>query len=290
MNNFFNLINSNISILEKQKKILLQYVLKISDCPTTSLSTDSSDELIEFLSHLKEKITITDENISIAHDFLNKIKEMNNLEFSNTIFDEYSNISSTIFSCILDIQDFLINSMDFINLNFDVQVSSKTESDSENLSVLDNDINENNLQISDAQCNNFLENTLVISETQGKVILPYTINELNLILEEKNSKYQNINEIIEDNFVIPYANFKNPIFSRFKEAFKLIRYKEHGSIKEAFDLGMELLLNYNLHPAIISACKNIDELDIYLDYLENNETDKFDCFNIKFEITPTLIK
>lgn len=53
---------------------------------------------------------------------------------------------------------------------------------------------------------------------------------------------------------------------------------------------MELLFNYNLHPAIISACKNIDELDIYLDYLENNETDKFNCFNIKFEIAPSISK
>ena len=95
------------------------------------------------------------------------------------------------------------------------------------------------------------------------------------------------NEVIENEFTIPYSNVKNPSFSRFKEAFRLVKNKEQKSIKEAFDLGMELLFNYNLHPAIISACKNIDELDIYLDYLENNETDKFNCFNIKFEIAPS---
>lgn len=296
MDNFLTLLNSNILILEKQKKILLQYILKISDAPSTNLSMEASNQLIEFLSALKEKILLVDKNISMANDYFNKLKKLDTIENFNNIFEEYVDISSSISNCIINIENFLINSMRFISLNFGVPVSPE-EKDlnvlDEQISILDDtkpiDIKESNSQTpSDTQNNDLLENTLVISETQGKVILPYTIDNLNLILKE-NTKYKNINEIIEDEFVIPYTNFKNPIFSRFKEAFKLIRYKEHGSIKDAFDLGMELLLNYNLHPAIISACKNIDELDIYLDYLENNETDKFDCFDIKFEI-PLSIK
>ena len=31
---------------------------------------------------------------------------------------------------------------------------------------------------------------------------------------------------------------------------------------------------------------NLDELDIYLDYLDNNQTDKYNCFSITFEIPP----
>ena len=295
MDNFLNLLNSNILILEKQKKILLQYILKISDYPSTNLSTEASNQLIDFLSILKEKILLVDENISISHEYFNKFKKLDSVENFKNIFEEYVNISSSLSNCIIDIEDFLIHSMNFIALNFGLQISSEEKNIivlDKPISILDNDnhidVKESNPQTSDTPNNDLLENTLVISETQGKVILPYTIDNLNLILEE-NPKYKNINEIIEDEFVIPYTNFKNPILSRFKEAFKLIRYKEHGSIKDAFDLGMELLLNYNLHPAIISACKNIDELDIYLDYLENNETDKFDCFDIKFEI-PLSIK
>ena len=173
-------------------------------------------------------------------------------------------------------------------MNFDIQIPLEDTSSADSIideqPPISNNSKEKKKQDFDNQDTNLIENTLVISETQGKVFLPYTIDTLKSILEEENTKYKNINEVIEGEFVIPFTNFKNPILSRFKEAFKLIRYKEHGSIKDAFDLGMELLLNYNLHPAIISACKNIDELDIYLDYLENNETDKFDCFNIKFEI------
>jgi len=137
---------------------------------------------------------------------------------------------------------------------------------------------------------NFIENTLVISEMTEKVILPYTLDELKLFFERNKSKYSSLNEVIEKEYTIPITNYKNPSFSRFKEAFKLVKNKEHKSIKEAFDLGMELLFNYNLHPAIISACKNTDVLDIYLDYLEENQTDKFNCFNIKYEIAPSLVR
>ena len=55
---------------------------------------------------------------------------------------------------------------------------------------------------------------------------------------------------------------------------------------EAFDLGMELTFNYNLHPAIICACKTLSELDLYLDYLDNKENGKFDCFKIIFDVPP----
>lgn len=162
--------------------------------------------------------------------------------------------------------------------------------------LLDNDFYKNNLVNNDLVENtseqnilkndNLIENTLVISENKNNVILPYKINDLNAILELNKDKYNNIYEIIEQHYTIPYSNYKSPVFSRFKEAFKLIRNKEQGSIKDAIDLGFELMFNYSLHPAIISACKNLDELDIYLDYLDTNETDKFDCFNIKFEIAP----
>ena len=48
--NFLNLIQSNILILKQKKKVLLQYILKISDYPSTNLSVNSSNQFIEFLS------------------------------------------------------------------------------------------------------------------------------------------------------------------------------------------------------------------------------------------------
>ena len=44
-----------------------------------------------------------------------------------------------------------------------------------------------------------------------------------------------------------------------------------------------------MYPAIITACKSLNELDIYLDCLQENELSDFDCFEIKFELAPKVI-
>lgn len=129
---------------------------------------------------------------------------------------------------------------------------------------------------------------LTISEKDNKVYLPYYITDLESILEE-NKNYNSIDEIIENKYIYPLDKYKSSILSRFKEAFKLIKEKEKGSFREALGLGFELMNNYKLHPAVIAACRNEDELDIYLDCLEENELDSFQIFDIKFEVPPAKI-
>ena len=131
-------------------------------------------------------------------------------------------------------------------------------------------------------------NVLLISEKEQKAFLPYKYFDLEKIYNESEGKFNSVTEVIKQLYEIPLSRFTNSSFSRFREAFNLIRNKEKGSIMEALDLGVELMFNYNLNPIIISACRNIDELDIYLDCLEKNELDKFDCFDIKFEVAPDL--
>ena len=48
----------------------------------------------------------------------------------------------------------------------------------------------------------------------------------------------------------------------------------------------ELFINYNLHPAIITACNSLNELDIYLACLEDDTLEDFKFFSIKYEIAP----
>ena len=45
-----------------------------------------------------------------------------------------------------------------------------------------------------------------------------------------------------------------------------------------------------LHPAIISACRSLKDLDVYLDCLDKNEIDDFKVFKIKYEVYPMLVK
>ena len=79
-----------------------------------------------------------------------------------------------------------------------------------------------------------------------------------------------------------------PIVSRFKEAYKFMRTKEHSSVYAALDLALELMFNSNLNPAVIRASKDLKELNVYLDCLYENEIDKFDCFKIVYKVLPKI--
>ena len=137
--------------------------------------------------------------------------------------------------------------------------------------------------------NNLEDNkTLIISEEDGKVYLPYTKAEIkNEILEHRGTK---ISDLIEEKYIYPLDKYKNAIRARFREGYNLMYKKEGKSRRSAILLGIELMFETNLHPAVISACKNLEELDIYLDCLEDNELEKFSCFKIIYKSLPMLHK
>lgn len=137
--------------------------------------------------------------------------------------------------------------------------------------------------------NNLEDNkTLVISEEDGKVYLPYTKEEIKQ--EAVQNKGIKISELIENKYILPLDKYKNSIRARFREGYNLMYKREGKTKKSAILLGIELMFETNLHPAIISACKNLEELDIYLDCLEDNELEKFSCFKIIYKSLPTLRK
>ena len=130
--------------------------------------------------------------------------------------------------------------------------------------------------------------TLVISEEDGKVYLPYTKEDIKKdVLQNKGAK---ISEVIDQKYVLQLDKYKNSMRARFREGYNLMYYREKKSKRSAIMLGIELMFESNLHPAIISACKTLEELDIYLDCLEDNELEKFSCFKIIYKSLPTLHK
>ena len=137
--------------------------------------------------------------------------------------------------------------------------------------------------------NNLEDNrTLIISEADGKVYLPYTKDDVKEDMTQNKGK--KITELIEEKYIMPLDKYKNSMTARFREGYNLMHKREGKSRKSAFMLGLELMFETNLHPAIISACKNLQELDIYLDCLEDNELEKFSCFKIIYKSLPTLRK
>ena len=55
-------------------------------------------------------------------------------------------------------------------------------------------------------------------------------------------------------------------------------------------MSIEMFGKKYLHPAIIAACRTLDELDVYLDCLDKNEVDDFKIFKIKYEVYPVKVK
>ncbi len=130
-----------------------------------------------------------------------------------------------------------------------------------------------------------LENTLVIDEINSQVILPYNLKDLYNLLKH-DTTYNTINDAINSIYRKPLSYYKKAPVARFREAYKLIKNREHGSTKEAIDLGLELMFNGKLHPAIITSCKTLDQLDIYLSCLEYNELNDFHFFKILYKALP----
>ncbi len=149
----------------------------------------------------------------------------------------------------------------------------------ENVNLNKNNFNNNDTNLED-------NHLLLISEKENKVYLPYFATDLqqNLLM----SDYETYEELIENDYVFPLQKYKSPIISRFKEGFKLMHDKEHESFRTSLKFGLKLMKNYKLHPAVITACRNVEELNSFLDCLDQNTLSTFDIFDIKFDIVPTV--
>ena len=124
----------------------------------------------------------------------------------------------------------------------------------------------------------FHEKTLII--TKEKIILPFTTKQVETIFKSYPDKYTNLNQIIDSKFTLSTILYKKIILSKIIEVYKLMRVKNKYSLHKTFSICIEVIFNTYIFPAIITACKNLDELEIYLDCLEKNELNQYPCFKI----------
>ena len=155
-----------------------------------------------------------------------------------------------------------------------------------NISQLDSSISSNKEIVDDKKTDEITDSdTLLISETQSKVVLPYKIENVKKILNE-NSKYETLQDVINVEYTLPITKYKNSSKSRFKEAYSLMRKKEKASVFDSLSVATEMTFNNSLNPAVITACENLDQLDVYVDCLSSNKLDKFNYFKVKYEALP----
>ena len=132
--------------------------------------------------------------------------------------------------------------------------------------------------------------TLIISERNNKVYLPYKIAELVKYIESYPNVYESLSNVVEQEFILPFNYFtKHPFKSRFTETYNLIRNREGYSAMTAIQFGLKLIPKTNLNPVVIAACKNQTELKSLIYHLDEDDLNNFKYFNIIFDVNPTKI-
>ena len=270
----------NKQILSFFKNFMSNYEIN-SKCDTESEASKYLADATSILSKsnenlnlMKNLICLLDEiDISKAPNIKTPVKKYNK-KFETSMDKIYKNTSN--------IEEFIHN---ISMVNFEEILKKDENTNSENNPKKENQETFSYIS-SDELDSSFIENMLVISSIQNKVILPFTIQKIQKILSE-DSTYSSINDVIEKLYTKPLSNYRFPAISRFREAYLLIRNKEKKSKTRAILFASELFANYNLHPAIITACENQEQLDIYLSCLEDNKLSDFSFFDIKFEIPPS---
>lgn len=258
----------NKQVLTFLKNFMSDYEIKPNN-NSENVSSKYLFEAIQILAKSNDNINYIKE-LSIILDNVN-LAEKTPIKQYNKKFSSYMDI---VYKNTFQIEDFIHN----ISMS---DLSGILEE--ENLSQ-EQKINEEASFISSQELDSsFVENTLVISSIQNKVVLPYTINNIFKTLSNQ-TDLTSINEVIEKVYTKSLRNYRFPAFARFREGYRLMVNKEKKSKFEAILYATELFTNYNLHPAIITACQNQEQLDIYLSCLEDDKLSEFNFFNIKFEI------
>lgn len=269
-----NDLDKQIELHDLKLKALLQCLKTLNEAIQDSESIDNPKKITKLLKELKSNLDALRTNISELKYLKNLLQSNEMEEFASRV----DNINNNAYDVSSNIERFIIHYVK--NLQYPVQFyapHSETLTSNNSCTIQENS--------NTAEINN--NKVLFISEKQNKVVLPYTISELEKILKV-NSKYNTLQEIIENEYTFSLDRFKNASISRFKEGYNLMRKKEKASIVDSLNLALELSFNNLLNPAVIAACKNLDELDIYLDCLDSKELEKFEFFEVKYEISPKL--
>ena len=247
------------------------------------------------LINLKNSLALSETNIYVLSNLLNDLNDFDSIlnKYTNEKVEEiekynkrFEEANKIIKNNTLQIEKTLNNIVTFSELIFEdivVQVKNVNKSPKSKYSI-----DKKALKTFDLK--QYPENTLKVSEKENLVYLPFYIDELNDIYMENKEQYASFKDVLDDKYTVSLDNYKSPAVSRFKEAFKLMRIKESATILKSLELGLELFFNYNLHPAIITASRNLEELEKYLELLAQNKTQYFDGFKIIFDMAPIEVK
>lgn len=275
-------LQDNFTRQEQKKVKILSIKEEVSKIDIPSLNKgNKKEQYIKELDKISEKISSNITDLSSLRSVLDEsttvfLKLKNHPE--KDIAKDLKNIIST-YKDNLSSVEFNISTTDNQIDDFIKELAKVDES----LNFIETTVNQEDLNIED-------NNTLIISEKDNCVFLPYTVDELNSYLTSFPSDYSSLTSVINKEFVLPLNYFsKHPSLARFREAYSLMRDKEAKSVFESLKYSSNMMLKYDLNPAIISACRTEDTLNHYVDCLENNKLDNFNAFKIEYRMNPIAV-
>lgn len=274
-----NLVNINLKIAEQENKrnevtCLFDTLSKTDSVSKIESKKDYSEEInnisekfaknIEKLNSLKSLlIDINSGFISLSRNASSDEVAINLKGKINTYFSTYEEIKKDIMLADIEVDRFV------------KRINSSNGKKSEEVSE----------EVSDGNIQN--NNTLIISEKDNKVFLPYTVSEIQSYMEKYPKEYKSLEYVINKEFILPLDYYtKHPSLARFREAYSLIRDREAKSVFDALKYALNIMFKYDLNPAIISACKTEEALNLYIECLENKDLSKFNLFKIEFRLNP----
>ena len=278
-----NKINEKNQLLQEKKDELSNFFTNKHNVNIENFNTVR--EYIDTTSSLLDSLYIQINNYNTLFDIMNNIEinliklieELNFDNFKDDLSAEYLNNQIVVFKNLYENDEKLFN--DFIKEYNSIVANYKNVS---NISSRKKSYNKSTLsELTD-------NNVLLISEVDNKILLPYTIQEINNLLDTYPDVYKTPADVIEQEFTLSY-NFckKNPIITRFREAYYLYRNKEMRSVWESFIFAKSLMFMSNYAPAVVAAVKSEKQLNSYLECLDNNRVDTdFKYFKIEFKVRP----
>ncbi len=303
-----NIINDELDtlndILNQQrqlKKTLLLYLEKLSEGLSNATDTHDTTSLISCLETIKKNFENIKDNIDKIKSLKKYLLDSLKFDFFDPIyFEKYNKDFKSLFNKISEDNIFYYTFMESILKYMTVTFPDFSSEDIKNISDVTlnsnivsekkSDETENKPDVNKLPQNsnlnkdlNLNENVLLVSEKNKNVVLPYSTVELEIFFSDHPEKYSSIQDIVDKEYTLPLKYYKHAAISRFKEAFYLARKKSKLSFIKALSLANEVFFNSNLNPAIITACRNVDELYIYLSCLDDNTLDKFNCFKIVYD-------
>ena len=203
--NLLKLINKEISFIDtslayqrslnKEVLLCMNLITQNSEVIETAMEFSKNYEALNNVMSLLKKSTF---NIDTLEALLSQLYEIKNNENNTTITNKISKFNENYLDVIDEITTNTMKIECFLKADFQ-EVENQNKAIAESAKKVKVRTKEVNL----------LPNTLIISEIENRVILPYTLSDIKNILKASPAKYTSAQDVINQLYTIPLKYYKN---------------------------------------------------------------------------------